>query len=277
MKSFFTRLVSGIILLAIMIAAGILGGWFLLGLTLLISVIGYTEFARVFQLERRIFGILGGMVSVLYVLLVGMGVNRYVLGSPSPLVCLPLLLFAYLLLLMGIYVFTFPKYRIEDVMSAFFGVIYVPGMLSFLYLVRMSDLFGYGMGMSLYWLIFICSWGCDTCAYAVGMLIGKHKLAPVLSPKKSIEGAIGGVAGAALLGFLYGSFFMAERAGVCALLCGAGAVLSQIGDLTASAIKRNHDIKDYGHLIPGHGGILDRFDSVIFTAPVIFVLAMLSL
>ena len=69
MKSFFTRLVSGIILLAIMIAAGILGGWFLLGLTLLISVIGYTEFARVFQLERRIFGILGGMVSVLAVML----------------------------------------------------------------------------------------------------------------------------------------------------------------------------------------------------------------
>lgn len=274
MKLFFTRLASGIVLLAIIIAAGILGGWFLFGLTLLISVIGYVEFVRVFQINRNILGFLGVIASVLYVFLVGMGGEGNG-GILIPLVCLPLLLFAYLLLLMGIYVFTFPKYKIEDVMAAFFGVIYVPGMLSFLYLVRMTDLFDYRM--SLYWLIFICSWGCDTCAYAVGMLIGKHKMAPILSPKKSIEGGIGGVVGAALLGFLYGSFFMAEKAGLCTLICAAGAVLSQIGDLTASAIKRNHDIKDYGYLIPGHGGILDRFDSVIFTAPVIFVLALLGL
>lgn len=274
MKAFFTRLASGIVLLAIIIAAGILGGWFLFGLTLLISVIGYVEFARVFRIDRNILGVLGVLASALYVFLVGMGGEGNG-GILIPLVFLPLLLFAYLLLLMGIYVFTFPKYKIEDVMAAFFGVIYVPGMLSFLYLVRMTDLFDYRM--SLYWLIFICSWGCDTCAYAVGMLLGKHKMAPILSPKKSIEGGIGGVVGAALLGFLYGSFFIAEKAGLCALICAAGAVLSQIGDLTASAIKRNHDIKDYGHLIPGHGGILDRFDSVIFTAPVIFVLALLGL
>ena len=120
------------------------------------------------------------------------------------------------------------------------------------------------------------SWGCDTCAYCVGMLIGRHKLAPVLSPKKSIEGAVGGVAGAALLGFLYATVFGASMAEVqnpqvaCALACAIAAVISQIGDLAASAIKRNHQVKDYGHLIPGHGGILDRFDSMLFTAPAIF-------
>lgn len=274
MKAFFIRLASGIILLAIMIAAGILGGWFLFGLTLLISVIGYVEFARVFQINRNVLGALGVLASIFYVFLAGMGGEGNG-GILIPLVCLPLMLFVFLLLLMGIYVFTFPKYRIEDVMAAFFGVIYVPAMLSFLYLTRMTDIFK--NRMSLYWLIFICSWGCDTCAYAVGMLIGKHKLAPILSPKKSVEGAIGGVVGAALLGFLYGSIFMSDKAAVLALICAVGAVLSQIGDLTASAIKRNHDIKDYGHLIPGHGGILDRFDSVIFTAPVIFVMALLSL
>ncbi len=274
MKAFFTRLVSGVVLLAVMITAGILGGDFLFVLTLLISVIGYVEFARVFGISRNVMGILGVAVTVLYVLVVRMG-GAGNGGMLIPLVCLPLLVFVYLLVLMGIYVFTFPRYRIEDVMAAFFGVIYVPAMLSFLYLTRMTEIFD--AGMSLYWLIFICSWGCDTCAYATGMLLGKHKLAPVLSPKKSIEGAIGGTAGAALLGLLYGSFFMSERAGTCALICAVGAVLSQIGDLSASAIKRNHDIKDYGHLIPGHGGILDRFDSVIFTAPVIFVMALLSL
>lgn len=126
------------------------------------------------------------------------------------------------------------------------------------------------------WLIFLSSWGCDTFAYCTGMLLGRHKLAPVLSPKKSIEGAVGGVAGAALLGFIYASLFGASMAeldnpqAACTIACAIAAVISQIGDLAASAIKRNHNIKDYGHLIPGHGGILDRFDSMIFTAPAIY-------
>ena len=97
-----------------------------------------------------------------------------------------------------------------------------------------------------------------------------------VSPKKSIEGAVGGVVGSALLGLAYGAYFghnMEEVANpmvACAIACAIAAVISQIGDLAASAIKRNHNIKDYGHLIPGHGGILDRFDSMIFTAPAIY-------
>ncbi len=283
MKAFFTRLASGIVLLAIIILGGILGGWFLFGLTLLISVIGYLEFARVFQIHRNILGVSGIMVSIAYICLAKTGGSEEI-GTLGMLVLMeagPLLLITYLLFLFGIYVFTFPKYRTEQIMAAFFGVFYVPVMLSFIYIVRMSPMFGTAYdGMILYWLIFICSWGCDTCAYAVGVLFGKHKLAPVLSPKKSIEGAVGGVAGAALLGYLCGmcgSSSMQDRAGTLALTCAVGAVLSQIGDLTASAIKRNHGIKDYGHLIPGHGGILDRFDSVIFTAPVVFAMARLVL
>ena len=110
--------------------------------------------------------------------------------------------------------------------------------------------------------------------------MGKHKLAPVLSPKKSVEGAIGGVVGAAVLGALYATlinrFAPGADAGILqyALICGIGGIISQVGDLAASAIKRNHDIKDYGKLIPGHGGILDRFDSVIITAPIIYYMAI---
>jgi phosphatidate cytidylyltransferase len=112
------------------------------------------------------------------------------------------------------------------------------------------------------------------------MLFGKHKMSPVLSPKKSVEGAVGGVVGAALLGALYGMFVNTQMEDVnaiviFAIICIVGALISMVGDLAASAIKRNHDIKDYGKLIPGHGGVMDRFDSVIFTAPMIYILAML--
>ena len=131
------------------------------------------------------------------------------------------------------------------------------------------------------WMIFISSWICDTCAYAVGILFGKHKLAPVLSPGKSVEGALGGIVGSALVGALY-AYFLVEKVvseqevtWVFVLISAAGAVISQVGDLAASAVKRNHEIKDYGKLIPGHGGVMDRFDSVIFTAPMIYFLTLL--
>ena len=156
-------------------------------------------------------------------------------------------------------------------MATFFGVVYVAVMLSFILLTRNLE-----NGKFIVWLIFLCSWGCDTCAYCVGMLIGKHKMAPVLSPKKSIEGAVGGVAGAALLGVIYGAVTHGPVIEY-AVICGVGALISMVGDLAASAIKRNQGIKDYGKLIPGHGGILDRFDSVIFTSPVIFYLAKIIL
>ena len=185
----------------------------------------------------------------------------------------PLLLVAFLMVLMGVYVVTFPKYKTDEITAPFFGLVYVALMLSFLYQTRMVPIEGKNTPI-VYFLIFICSWGCDTCAYAVGMLIGKHKMAPILSPKKSIEGGIGGIVGAALLGAIYGMVFDLDIRG-CVILCAAGGAVSQIGDLAASAIKRNHNIKDYGHLIPGHGGILDRFDSVIFTAPIIYALTLL--
>jgi phosphatidate cytidylyltransferase len=264
LKSFLTRLISGIVLLAIIIGVGIAGGNVLFAVTLLISLIGYTEFCKVFGIEKNILGILGLAATLLYYATVYLETSVSVMG--------PMVLTGFLMVLMAVYVFTFPKYKTEEIMAAYFGLCYVPVMLSFLYRTRnMAD---NEYGRLLFFLIFICSWGCDTCAYAVGMLIGKHKMAPVLSPKKSIEGGIGGVVGAALLGFLYGRIFGLPAAG-CAVLCAVGAAVSQVGDLAASAIKRNHGIKDYGHLIPGHGGILDRFDSVIFTAPIIWMLEQL--
>lgn len=178
--------------------------------------------------------------------------------------------------LMFAYVVTFPRFHAEQVVGAFFAFMYAPVMLSFVYLTRICP-----QGIYIVWMILISSWGCDTCAYVVGKLIGKKRIFPHLSPKKSLEGCIGGVLGAALIGGLYGHFFV-EAAfpdqtvmWILAFICAVGAVMSQVGDLAASAIKRNHNIKDYGKLIPGHGGIMDRFDSMIVTAPMIYFLAIL--
>ena len=177
----------------------------------------------------------------------------------------------YLLVILAIYVLRFSKYKDKDAMVAFIAFYYVSVCLSYVFRLRDIKDGGY-----LIILVFICSWGNDTLAYCAGRLFGKHKMSPVLSPKKSVEGLIGGILGAGLLGMVFGFLFNAwahpiPNAPLWFALVGAvGAVPAVIGDLAASAIKRNNDVKDYGKLIPGHGGVLDRFDSMIFTAPIIY-------
>lgn len=262
---FRTRLISGIVLVIVLIATVGIGGTLLYGILLIASLIGLSELYKVVKVQNKLLGIVGYLAAIGYYVLLYVNKLEYVV----PLFIL------LLMLVMAVYVFAYPQYVAEQVMTVFFGVFYVAVMLSCVYLTReLSD------GGVMVWLIFLSSWGCDTCAYCVGMLIGKHKMAPVLSPKKSVEGGIGGIVGAAFLGAIF-AVCMNHFAGasvspaLCALICGIGGAISQIGDLSASAIKRNHKIKDYGKLIPGHGGILDRFDSVIFTAPIIYYLAVL--
>lgn len=265
---FVTRLISGIVLVLIALLTIISGGYVLFVTLFLISLIGLYELYRAMNVESEQthgLALVGYIGTVGYYFMLLFGFEAY------SMIGLIFLLVAF----MFVYVFTFPKYKAEQVMAGFFGVAYVSVMLSYIFQTRnLQD------GAFIVWLIFLCSWGCDTCAYCVGVLIGKHKMSPKLSPKKSIEGAVGGVVGAALLGAVYaaviGKYLEAQnQIVVYAVICGIGALISMVGDLAASAIKRNHDIKDYGKLIPGHGGILDRFDSVIFTAPVIYFLATL--
>ena len=261
---FKTRLISGIVLVIIALATIISGSWILFFTLLAVSLIGMRELYKVMKVSDEhvtVLELVGYLGAVLYYIAMKADFGNY--GTMAIIISMILILF--------VYVFGYPKYHAEQVMAAFFGMVYVAVMLSFIYLTRsLPD------GKFLVWLIFLCSWGCDTCAYCVGMLIGKHKMAPVLSPKKSIEGAVGGVAGAALLGVIYAAATQGKMAEY-ALICAVGALISMVGDLAASAIKRNQNIKDYGKLIPGHGGILDRFDSVIITAPVIYYLAKMIL
>ena len=111
----------------------------------------------------------------------------------------------------------------------------------------------------------------DTFAYFVGRRFGRHKLMPKTSPKKTIEGSLGGIAGSIIACIIFGLIFKLPI-GVMVIISLFGSIIAQMGDLIASAIKRYVDIKDYGKIIPGHGGVLDRFDSVLLVAPYVYFL-----
>ena len=269
---FKTRLLSGIVVAGSMLTFAWLGGAYLIALLLVVSIIGLYEFYHAVGLlegTKRIDLITGiGYVftAAYYVLMYFFHEDLFFLVF----VCVMLFL-----VVLASYVFTFPKYHARSIVCVFYGFFYVSVMLSFIYLTRSLD-----DGIYIVWLIFFSSWFCDVFAYLTGMLLGRHKLAPVLSPKKSVEGAVGGVVVPAVCGGIYGYFAGPHLdlgfppVWAFAILCAAGAIVSQVGDLSASAVKRNYEIKDYGTLIPGHGGILDRFDSVIFTAPMIYFIAV---
>ena len=167
--------------------------------------------------------------------------------------------------------------NVSQVSWGFFGALIVPYLMLSLLRIFQMDFLPIGdtdlqIGQFIVLLPLLAAWGADTCALFAGMFFGKHKLAPVVSPKKTVEGAVGGVVGGAVLvllaALLMNTFLDLDMPIWAALvLGGVGAVLGEIGDLSFSIIKRQTGIKDYGHIFPGHGGVLDRFDSVLFVAP----------
>jgi phosphatidate cytidylyltransferase len=120
------------------------------------------------------------------------------------------------------------------------------------------------------WLVYIIAFGTDTFAYFTGKIFGKHKLYPQVSPNKTIEGAIGGVIGCTLISIVYFNYLGINKYIYIIIFSISASIFSMVGDLTASKIKREFKIKDFGSYLPGHGGILDRFDSVLFVAPIVY-------
>ncbi|MCD7835467.1 MAG: phosphatidate cytidylyltransferase, partial [Lachnospiraceae bacterium] len=242
---FITRLISGIMLLIIAIIVFALGNIFLLPVLWLISMIAYRELTKALGCPVNGKGfntleIIGFVGVTAYYAAIWAGRNG-TYGSDA--LYLLMVITAVFLAELFAYVITFPRFKAQQVVAAFFSFMYAPVMLAFIYLTRET-----ANGIYMVWLILISSWGCDTCAYAVGKLIGRRKIFPVLSPNKSLEGCIGGVLGSAIIGGLYGRFFVEavypERSitFIVALICALGAVMSMVGDLAASAIKRNNNI-----------------------------------
>ena len=178
----------------------------------------------------------------------------------------------YAVLFFGHAIYKAGEVKFSQTMAALFGSIAIG--YSFSAFLRMEAA---GVHRAYLLLPFILSFACDTFAYFAGMAFGKHKLAPKVSPKKTIEGSIGGMAGNVVCGLIFA--FVMDRwfggsigYGAMALLALLCSIVAQVGDLSFSLIKREFGIKDYGHLFLEHGGVLDRFDSVLFVTPVIEII-----
>ena len=257
------RIISGVTLFALLLVILIFGNTTIVNITAsIVGILAITEYFNAFK-GKNVDRILGLIVAVLIGFL-DIIPEEIIILIPSITIAI---LFAKL-------VITNMKINFLDIAITEFGIIYVLGFLMFIPL-----LYGATDGKFLIGYIIIASWGTDTFAYFIGSKFGKHKLTPI-SPKKSIEGSIGGIIGAIVLSLIYtlclNQFADLEISylailGITALL----SILSQIGDLAASSIKRYVKIKDFGDIIPGHGGMLDRIDSIIFIAPFAYYLLTL--
>ena len=176
-----------------------------------------------------------------------------------------------ILILFAQVIFTNMKTTFKDISYTFFGMVYVIGCIAFLALLR-----GVDNGRILVWYAIIAAWGTDIFAYLIGKKFGKHKLNKV-SPKKSMEGAVAGTIGAIVIAILYtvtmNNIYNLEYSYLFVIISTIIlSIIGQIGDFAASSIKRYVDVKDYSNLIPGHGGMLDRIDSLMFLAPFAYIL-----
>ena len=247
----------GAVVLAPLLIFVLLGGLPLKLFTIALSICGLYEFYNALKSkEIKSVSIIGYILLVIYYLInndfekmMYILVITMVIGLMIPIINL--------------------KYSFVDVSTTFLGFIYVGILFSFIPLV--NEKVG---GQYLVWLIFIGSWLSDTTAYYFGRYLGKHKLCPKVSPNKTVEGSIGGFLGATIGCGVFGVIFSSYMPGINIIhffligaLCG---IMGQFGDLVASSIKRYVGLKDYSNLIPGHGGVLDRFDSILFNADVVF-------
>lgn len=254
------RIISALVALPLLIFVVLKGGLYLEVAVALISVIGMYEFYN--ALSKKFSPLKWPSIATLLGL-------QYLYRSGEFFALQGLLAF-YIIGVLMTYVVS-KKMKIQDAALSVLGLVYIGFFLYHVILFTKMD-HGYMLGY-----IFIVSWGADTGAYFVGKAIGKRKLSPIISPNKSIEGAVGGVVTAMVLSGLWSAYFDVSMVVPSILIAIVGSLTSIMGDLTASKIKREIDIKDYGKIMPGHGGIMDRFDSLILVTPLVYYLLNISL
>jgi len=288
------RVVFGVIAAPLAIAILLYGGWPLAALLAVLSALGAWEFYRIARASGLApFDDLGTAISGLIPLVVH---ARFLglydpNGRLGPLSLIVLVLLA--LLALSIWMRGVAGKPVGAVAATVFGIAYTGGMLSFGYGIRNHDYasapaalslggrsFTIAAGGLLLLLPVLVTWASDIGAYAVGRTMGKHKLIPSVSPGKTVEGAIGGLLASMLVAAVYTRYVLHPSAHLTFRMTPAGvlvfgalvSVAAQVGDLAESLLKREAGVKDSSQIIPGHGGILDRFDSLLFVLPVSYVL-----
>ena len=268
------RTITSAILLAITIPILLLSEYLVYPIALaLVSLAAIFELFRVIGVHKY------WVISVpAYVLSMALPLSSYFVGSEGRieyLLFVAIAIFAYLLYVMSVAVFSKGEIVSSKSAEVFMSFTYVVASFTSLCTIRYIN-----HGMLCFLLVFLTAWGSDAMAYIVGSLIGKHKLIPDVSPKKTVEGSIGGVLCSMLLCMAYGLVIelITEYTANYLTLAITGlilAVVSQIGDLIASLIKREYGVKDYGNLLPGHGGIMDRFDSILAVSTPLMVICII--
>ncbi|WP_018132526.1 phosphatidate cytidylyltransferase [Effusibacillus pohliae] len=252
----YERVLTGIVGGAVFLAAVVAGGAWFAGLIVILGLIGFAELLR--MKGHRYFEIpaLAGFVLTAAWLFCGTG---WLQAWPGVLLWT---VFGFLLLT----VILKNRYTFGDVSFLFVGTLYVG--LSFHYVLQVRDL---PDGLLLFMFLLLCIWATDTGAYFIGRALKGPKIWPAISPNKTVSGTVAGLAAAALTGAV---FFAVAGGGhplaqwvVTALVI---SVSGQLGDFVESGIKRSFDVKDSGRILPGHGGVLDRFDSLLFAAPIAY-------
>lgn len=263
------RIVSALVLLPLWIIIVSRGGIMLSLSLLLLSIVGLSELFNAVSKDngRPLRSLSYAGVTLLYLL------ANFIENNTTILVFIILVVS---ILSLSITVLKSERYTYRDAAITIMAVIYITASLYHIYLIRALD-----NGNKLVWLAFIGAWATDTFAYFCGKFFGKNKLIPKVSPNKTVEGAIGGILGCGILTGLYGVIVLDINSTTALLILifigFITSIFSQLGDLSASIIKRNCNVKDYGNVIPGHGGILDRFDSILFTSPIVYYCIILFL
>lgn len=276
-----TRIISALVIVVIGMTCVVLGGYVLAALVLFIAAVGLHEFYKAFEHKgyKPVYTVGYLYVGLLLLQIFSGSATMTDLYFPKVTAIahinwFPLIQLFILLSLLALCVFKHDKYNVSDIAITLLGGYYVVYLSSFFVSVRQLD--GGKGGVYMFILVILGCISADTFAYFIGCKFGKHKLIPAVSPKKSVEGSVAAFVGAALMLAVYGLIMIQTGVftevrllhyPILGLIIGG---LAQIGDLTASAAKRYTGVKDFGKLIPGHGGILDRIDSYIFVFPIAY-------
>lgn len=250
MSSIKKRIISGIIGVLLLLFIVFKGGIYLGMSILLLSLTGVRELYNAFKnIGIRPIKPIGYLAT----LMIFISFSYPYLSMNTVVTLIVIILLIYYVL---------SKQRtIIDISLTLFGIVYIPFLLFHLYFLDASKYI---------WLVFIIAFGTDTFAYIFGSLFGKNKLAPILSPNKTREGSMGGILGSLILTLAYSIYSNINITSSLVAMTIIVSICSQLGDLAASKIKRWAKIKDYGAIMPGHGGVLDRFDSILITAPLVY-------